>query len=145
MTTNKKLTGWVKEWADLCQPDAIHWCDGSDAENQKLLDLMVKSGMAVKLNEKKRPGSYYFQSDPSDVARVENRTFICSEKKEDAGPTNNWSDPDEMKKTLRSMFRDCMKGRTMYVIPFSTSLLACTTCMFRFLSSTWKDSAAGSI
>lgn len=119
MTTNKKLTGWVKEWTDLCQPDAIHWCDGSDKENQKLLDLMVKSGMAVKLNEKKRPGSYYFQSDPSDVARVENRTFICSEKQEDAGPTNNWSDPLEMKKILRPLFKGSMKGRTMYIIPFS--------------------------
>ena len=119
MTGYKKLTGWVKEWADLCQPDAIHWCDGSDEENQKLLDLMVGSGTAVKLNEKKRPGSYYFQSDPSDVARVENRTFICSVKKEDAGPTNNWSDPVEMKKNLRSLFNGCMKGRTMYIIPFS--------------------------
>ncbi|MCX6321344.1 MAG: phosphoenolpyruvate carboxykinase (GTP) [Bacteroidia bacterium] len=119
MTSNEKLKGWVKEWADLCQPDSIHWCDGSDKENQKLLDLMVKSGMAVKLNENKRPGSYYFQSDPSDVARVENRTFICSEKQEDAGPTNNWSDPTEMKKILRSMFKGSMKGRTMYVIPFS--------------------------
>jgi phosphoenolpyruvate carboxykinase (GTP) len=119
MTSNEKLTGWVKEWADLCQPDTIHWCDGSEEENQKLLDLMVKSGMAVKLNEKKRPGSYYFQSDPSDVARVENRTFICSEEQEDAGPTNNWSDPQEIRKILRSLFKDSMTGRTMYVIPFS--------------------------
>ena len=81
MTRNEKLKGWVKEWAELCKPDSIHWCDGSESENQQLLDMMVKSGMAVKLNENKRPGSYYFQSDPSDVARVENRTFICSRKR----------------------------------------------------------------
>ncbi|HBE41730.1 MAG TPA: phosphoenolpyruvate carboxykinase (GTP) [Bacteroidales bacterium] len=119
MTSNEKLKTWVKEWADLCQPDNIHWCDGSDEENQMLLDMMVKNGNAVKLNEDKRPGSYYFQSDPSDVARVENRTFICSEKQEDAGPSNNWSDPREMKSILRGLYRDCMKGRTMYIIPFS--------------------------
>ncbi len=119
MTSNKKLTEWVKEWAELCQPDAVHWCDGSDKENQMLLDQMVGSGMAVRLDEKKRPGSYYFQSDPSDVARVENRTFICSARQEDAGPTNNWSDPEEMKNTLRPLFRGSMKGRTMYIMPFS--------------------------
>ncbi len=119
MTKNEKLNGWVKEWAGLCQPDSIHWCDGSDEENQILMDMMVKNGNCVKLNDNKRPGSYYFQSDPSDVARVENRTFICSEKQEDAGPSNNWSDPAEMKDTLRSFYRGCMKGRTMYIIPFS--------------------------
>jgi len=119
MTGNKKLQAWVKDWAEICQPDAIHWCDGSDEENQALLDIAVSSGAAVKLDGKKRPGSYYFQSDPSDVARVENRTFICSAKKSDAGPTNNWGDPAEMKKTLLFLFRGCMKGRTMYIIPFS--------------------------
>ena len=119
MTISKKVEKWVKEWSDLCQPDAIHWCDGSAEENQKLLDMMVSSGMAIKLNEAKRPGSYYFQSDPSDVARVENRTFICSAKQADAGPTNNWMDPAEMKNLLTGEYRGCMKGRTMYVIPFS--------------------------
>ncbi|MEI7726719.1 MAG: phosphoenolpyruvate carboxykinase (GTP) [Bacteroidota bacterium] len=119
MTISNKVEKWVKEWSDLCQPDAIHWCDGSAEENQKLLDMMVSTGMAIKLNEAKRPGSYYFQSDPSDVARVENRTFICSASKDDAGPTNNWMAPAEMKKLLTEEYRGCMKGRTMYVIPFS--------------------------
>jgi len=119
MTKNQKLNQWVKEWADWCQADNVYLCDGSEEENQRLLDEMVASGMAVKLNESKRPGSYYFQSDPSDVARVEDRTYICSAKKEDAGPTNNWADPSEMKAILRPMFEGCMKGRTMYVIPFS--------------------------
>jgi phosphoenolpyruvate carboxykinase (GTP) len=119
MTKNQKLNQWVKEWADWCQAENVYWCDGSEQENQRLLDEMVKSGMAVKLNEKKRPNSYYFQSDPSDVARVEDRTYICSAKKEDAGHTNNWADPAEMKATLRAMYKGCMKGRTLYVIPFS--------------------------
>ena len=119
MTNNQKLIVWVKEWAEICQPEKIHWCDGSDKENQMLLDMMVNNGSAIKLNEDKRPGSYYFQSDPSDVARVENRTFICSEKQEDAGPSNNWCDPREMKNTLLGLYKGCMKGRTMYIIPFS--------------------------
>ena len=119
MTKNQKLNQWVKEWAEVCQPDSIYWCNGSEEENQKLFDEMVASGMAVKLNEKKRPGSYYFQSDPSDVARVEDRTYICSKTKEEAGPTNNWYDPTEMKAILNDKFKGCMKGRTMYVIPFS--------------------------
>ncbi|MEI6174676.1 MAG: phosphoenolpyruvate carboxykinase (GTP) [Bacteroidota bacterium] len=119
MKISSKVEKWVKEWSDLCQPESIHWCDGSAEENQKLLDMMVKTGMAVKLNEAKRPSSYYFQSDPSDVARVENRTFICSAKQENAGPTNNWMAPAEMKKILTEEYRGSMKGRTMYVIPFS--------------------------
>lgn len=116
---NQKLVNWVNEWAQICQPDKIYWCDGSEEENQQLLDEAVASGTAVKLNDAKRPNSYYFQSDPSDVARVENRTFICTEKKEDAGPTNNWASTKEMKETMLKLYRGCMKGRTMYVIPFS--------------------------
>lgn len=119
MTNNQKLQQWVKEWADWCQPDKVYWCDGSEEENNRLFDEMVASGMAVKLDETKRPNSYYFQSDPSDVARVENRTFICSKTEEEAGPTNNWADPVEMKKSMRELYKGCMKGRTMYVIPFS--------------------------
>jgi phosphoenolpyruvate carboxykinase (GTP) len=119
MTQNQKLISWVNEWTELCQPEKIHWCDGSETENKRLLDEMTASGMCIKLNEAKRPNSYYFQSDPSDVARVENRTFICSEKKEDAGATNNWASPVEMKDTLKKLFKGCMTGRTMYIIPFS--------------------------
>lgn len=116
---NSKLSLWVKEWAEWCQADQVHYCDGTEEENRYLLDEMVSSGAAVRLNPDKRPNSFYFQSDPSDVARVEDRTFICTRKKEDAGPINNWCDPEEMKKTLRSLYRGCMRGRTLYVIPFS--------------------------
>ncbi len=119
MTKNQKLLNWVNEWAAICQPEKVYWCDGSEEENQRLLDEMVASGAAIKLNEEKRPGSYAFNSDPSDVARVENRTFICTEKKEDAGPTNNWKAPAEMKAEMLEKYKGCMKGRTMYVIPFS--------------------------
>ena len=119
MTKNQKLIDWVNEWAAILQPETVYWCDGSEAENQRLLDEQVASGLAVKLNEKKRPGSYYFRSDPSDVARVENRTFICTQTQEQAGPSNNWADPKEMRETLLAKYKGCMKGRTMYVIPFS--------------------------
>ncbi len=117
MTENRKLQEWVKEMADMCQPDEIYWCDGSEDENERLLKLMVDSGMAVPL--KKRPGSYLFRSHPSDVARVEDRTFIASKTKEEAGPTNNWVDPAELKASMKELYKGCMKGRTMYVIPFS--------------------------
>ncbi len=119
MTSNKKLQDWVKEMSDMCQPDQIYWCDGTQEENDKLLKLMVDSGMATPLNPEKRPGCYLFRSHPSDVARVEDRTFIASKRKEDAGPTNNWVDPDELKATMKALYKGCMKGRTMYVIPFS--------------------------
>jgi len=119
MTNNKKLLAWVEEWVQLCRPDNVYWCNGSEEESQRLLDEMVAAGTAVKLNEEKKPGSYYFQSDPSDVARVENRTYICTETQEMAGHTNNWMNPVEMKSILRDKYKGCMKGRTMYVIPFS--------------------------
>ena len=118
-TSNAKLIEWVKEMETLCQPERVHWCDGSGSETEELIRLMVEAGTAEKLNEKLRPNSYLVLSDPADVARVEDRTFICSEKEEDAGPTNNWRAPGEMKAELRTLFGGCMRGRTMYVVPFS--------------------------
>lgn len=119
MTKNKKLLDWVNEMAKMCQPDEIYWCDGSQEENDRLLQEMVDCGMAIKLNEEKRPGCYLFRSHSSDVARVEDRTFIASKSKDDAGSTNNWVDPTELKESMKVLYDGCMKGRTMYVIPYS--------------------------
>ncbi|MDR0292590.1 MAG: phosphoenolpyruvate carboxykinase (GTP) [Oscillospiraceae bacterium] len=115
--SNKTLDAWIREIAELCKPDSVYLCDGSQGEYDRLIQEMVDAGMATPL--KKRPGCYLFRSHPSDVARVENRTFIASKKQEDAGPTNNWIDPDELKATMRGLYDGCMKGRTMYVIPYS--------------------------
>jgi phosphoenolpyruvate carboxykinase (GTP) len=118
-STHAELLRWVQETADFCQPDQIYWCDGSDAEYDSMCQALVDKGTFIRLNEAKRPNSYACFSDPSDVARVEDRTYICCISKSDAGPTNNWAPPREMKNTLQGLMKGCMQGRTMYVIPFS--------------------------
>ena len=115
--SHQKLREWVDNITRFCEPDLVHWCDGSEEEYNRTTQLLVDKGTFIRLNEEKRPNSFACFSDPSDVARVEDRTFICSRTRSDAGPSNNWVEPREMKNTLEGLLKGCMRGRTLYVIP----------------------------
>jgi phosphoenolpyruvate carboxykinase (GTP) len=129
-TTHEGILSWVAEVAELTRPDRVHWCTGSEEEWTELTDFLVSTGTFTRLNEAKKPNSFYAASDPTDVARVEDRTFICSVEEKDAGPTNNWMDPTEMKAVMTDLYRGCMRGRTMYVIPFVMGHLEAEKPMF---------------
>src|SRR5262249_50260218 len=122
------LNCWVEQMARLCVPDSVFWCDGSASEYNSLCDLMVESGTFTPLNPGLRPDCFLARSHPNDVARIEDRTFICSQTRDEAGPTNNWADPAEMKRKLENLFRGCMQGRTMYVVPFAMGPLDSPIC-----------------
>ena len=117
-TGNAELKNWVDEVQRACQPDSVYWCDGSEQEYQGLLEQMVASGTLLKLNQETHPGCYLHRSDPTDVARTEHLTFVCHQDKEDAGPNNNWMDPAEASAKMDGLFKGCMKGRTLYVVPY---------------------------
>ena len=112
-TSHKALIKWVKKMVTLCEPKNVHWCNGSNEEADQIFSMMEAKGICIKLNEKKRPNSYLFRSDPRDVARVESKTYICSQNKDGAGPTNNWADPRTMRRKLKKLFKGCMHGRTL--------------------------------